>query len=133
MTTRLVSPYVPTITLGIPASEEAPGVGEAKVVVPASVERGSMIYVRALLAHPMDTGFFRTADGTPIPAYFVNDVTVTYGSERIAHFTWTSGISRDPFVTFPLTASREAPVTVVWKDNKGAVYQNTADVKFTAS
>ena len=28
---------------------------------------------------------------------------------------------------------RTAPVTVVWKDNKGAVYQNTANIKFTAS
>lgn len=110
-----------------------PGVGEAKVLIPVTVERNSVTYVRALLAHPMDTGFYRTADGDPIPAYFVHDVTITYGDERVAHFTWTTGISRDPFVSFPLQATREAPVTVVWKDNKGGVYTQSAALKFATS
>ncbi len=108
-------------------------IGDAKVIVPATVERDSITYVRALLAHPMDTGFFRDAAGNPIPAYFVNAVTVRYGGEQVAHFTWTSGISRDPFVTLPLKATHEGPVTVEWKDNKGGVYHATADIKFTAS
>ena len=108
----------------------ASGVGEARVLVPATVEKDSAAYVRALITHPMDTGFFRDADGHPIPPYFIQQVTVTYGGEPAAHFTWTSGISRDPFVTFALKATREAPVTVVWKDNRGAVYTQSAALKF---
>lgn len=107
-----------------------PGVGEAKILLPARVERDAVIDVRALLAHPMDTGFFRDKDGNPVPPYFVTEVTVTYGGEPVARFEWTSGISRDPFVRFPLRASREAPIQIVWKDNHGGVYQQTAGVKF---
>jgi hypothetical protein len=44
----------------------------------------------------MDTGFFRTAEGKPIPAWFIKDVVITYGDEQVARFTWTSGVSRDP-------------------------------------
>jgi sulfur-oxidizing protein SoxZ len=110
-----------------------PTIGEAKVLLPLTVERNAVTYVRALVSHPMDTGFYRDADGNPIPAYFVNDVTVTYGDEHVAHFTWTTGISRDPYVSFPLKATREAPVKVVWKDNKGGVYSQSADLKFTAT
>lgn len=117
------------LTMAIPGTA-LPGVGEGRVLLPTAVRRDSVMDVRILLAHPMDTGFFRTAEGTPIPAYFVNEVTVTYGGEQVAHFEWTSGISRDPFVRFPLRALREAAVQVVWKDNKGGVYQQTADVKF---
>jgi sulfur-oxidizing protein SoxZ len=118
----------PALTFAMPASPSA--VGEAKILLPLSVARNAVIDVRALLVHPMDTGFFRDASGTPIPAYFVNAVTVLYGGEQVARFEWTSGISRDPFVRFPLRATREAPVQVVWKDNKGGVYQQSADVKF---
>lgn len=110
-----------------------PGVGEARVLVPATVEKDSVAYVRALVAHPMDTGFFRDAEGHPIPAYFIHNVTVTYGGEPAAHFTWTTGMSRDPFVTFALKATREAPVTVVWTDNHGAVYTQSAALKFATS
>jgi sulfur-oxidizing protein SoxZ len=118
----------PALTFAMPASPSA--VGEAKILLPLSVARDAVIDVRALLVHPMDTGFFRDADGNPIPAYFVNAVTVSYGGAEVARFEWTSGISRDPFVRFPLRASREAPVQVTWKDNKGGVYQQSVDVKF---
>jgi sulfur-oxidizing protein SoxZ len=104
--------------------------GDARVLVPVSVKQDDIIYVRAIIEHPMDTGFFRTAEGQPIPAYFINDVTVTYGDETIAHFEWTSGVSRDPSVTFPLKTTREATVAVTWKDNKGGVYHQSADVRF---
>jgi sulfur-oxidizing protein SoxZ len=119
----------PTLTFTMPGGAPS-AVGEAKILLPLSVARDAVIDVRALLVHPMDTGLFRDAQGIPIPAYFVSAVTVTYGGEQVARFEWTTGISRDPFVRFPLRASREATVQVVWKDNKGGVYQQAVDVKF---
>lgn len=105
--------------------------GDARVLLPQSVKSGDVIYVRAIIEHPMDTGFFRTSEGQPIPAFFIHYVTVMYGDEQIAHFEWTSGVSRDPSVTFPVRATKEAPVTVIWKDNKGGVYHQTVDVRFS--
>jgi sulfur-oxidizing protein SoxZ len=105
-------------------------IGDGKILIPQAPKKGSVIYVRALLEHPEDTGFFRTAEGAPIPAYFVQSVVVKYGDEQVATFSWTSGISRDPSVTFPLRVTHEAPVTITWTDNKGGVYTHSADVKF---
>jgi sulfur-oxidizing protein SoxZ len=81
----------------------------------------------------MDTGFFRNADGRPIPAYFIKDVVVTYGDQEIARFTWTSGISRDPIISFMLKADREAPLAMVWTDNQGGVFKQSACIKFAAA
>ena len=106
--------------------------GDARILLPQTIKKDDVIYVRAIIEHPMDTGFFRTAEGQPIPAYFIDDVTVTYGDQTVAHFEWTSGVSRDPSVTFPLHATREAPVNVAWKDNKGGVYHQSADVRFSS-
>ena len=90
-------------------------VGEARIVVPPSAAAGSVIYVRALVSHPMHTGLFRDAAGVPIAAWFIREVVVSYGDEEVARFEWTSGISRDPFVTFPLRATRTAPRTLAAK------------------
>lgn len=105
--------------------------GDARVLLPPAIKNGDIVYVRAIIEHPMDTGFFRTADGQPIPAFFINEVTITYGDRTVGHFEWTSGVSRDPSVTFPLKATREAPVTVTWKDNTGGIYHQTVDVRFS--
>ena len=89
--------------------------------------------MNAIVSHPMDTGFFRDADGQPIPAYFIRDVVVTYGGEEIARFTWTSGVSRDPVISFTLKADREAPLAMVWTDNRGGVFKQSADIKFVSA
>jgi sulfur-oxidizing protein SoxZ len=106
------------------------GLGAARVLVPTTIHQGDVIDVRALVEHPMHTGLFRDPDGHPIPAHFINDVSVTYGEREVAHFVWTSGVSRDPFVQFSLRADREAELRFTWKDNRGGVYQQAVDLKF---
>jgi sulfur-oxidizing protein SoxZ len=107
--------------------------GEARIRIPDRIARGDLIIVNAIVSHPMDTGFFRTADGQPIPAFFIKDVVVTYGGEQVARFEWTSGVSKDPVVSFTLTADKEGPLTMVWTDNKGGVYRQTANVAFASA
>jgi sulfur-oxidizing protein SoxZ len=107
--------------------------GEARIRIPNRIARGEVITVNAIIAHPMDTGFFRTAQGEPIPAYFIKDVVVTYGETEVARFEWTSGISRDPVISFTLRADREAPLTMVWSDNQGGVFRQTATIAFASA
>jgi sulfur-oxidizing protein SoxZ len=108
-------------------------IGDARIRIPDRIARGDVITVNAIVSHPMDTGFFRTADGKPIPAFFIKDVVVTYGDEQVARFEWTSGVSKDPIVSFSLRADREAPLTIVWTDTKGGVYRQSVNVAFAAA
>jgi sulfur-oxidizing protein SoxZ len=110
-----------------------PGIGDARIRLPDRIAKGDVITVNSIVSHPMDTGFFRTREGDPIPAYFVNEVVITYGGDEVARFEWTSGISRDPVVSFTLRADREAPLAMTWKDNKGGVYSQSADIAFTTA
>jgi sulfur-oxidizing protein SoxZ len=108
-------------------------IGDARIRSPDRIARGDLIIVNAIVSHPMDTGFFRTADGQPIPAFFIKDVVVTYGEEQVARFAWTSGVSKDPIVSFTLKADKEAPLTMVWTDTKGGVYKRTVDIAFASA
>jgi sulfur-oxidizing protein SoxZ len=108
-------------------------VGEARIRVPDQIKRGDLITVNSIISHPMDTGFFRTAAGDPIPAYFIKQVVVTYGAQEVARFEWTSGISRDPVVSFTLKADKEAPLTMIWTDNQGAVFRQSVLISFVSA
>jgi sulfur-oxidizing protein SoxZ len=108
-------------------------IGEARIRVPDRVSRGDLITVNSIISHPMDTGFFRDAEGDPIPAHFIKQVVVTYGDQEVARFEWTSGISRDPVVSFTLKADREAPLTLVWTDNKGASFKHSVGISFASA
>ena len=105
-------------------------IGEARIRIPDQIRQGDLITVNAIISHPMDTGFFRTVEGNPIPAYFINDVVVTYGEQEVARFERTSGISRDPLVSFTLKADKEAPLRMVWSDNKGAIFKQSVHISF---
>jgi thiosulfate oxidation carrier complex protein SoxZ len=108
-------------------------IGDARIRVPDRITKGEVIVANAIISHPMDTGFFRTAEGQPIPAYFIKSVVVTYGEQEIARFEWTSGVSRDPIISFTLKADREAPLAMVWTDNKGGVFKQTAAIAFASA
>ena len=71
-------------------------IGEARIRVPSRIQKGDIIAVSAIVQHPMDTGFFRSADGQPIPAYFIKDVTVTYAGQQVAHFMLDVGYQPGP-------------------------------------
>jgi sulfur-oxidizing protein SoxZ len=108
-------------------------IGEARIKVPNRITRGEVIIVNSIISHPMDTGFFRNAEGDPIPAYFIKEVVVTYGEQEVARFEWTSGISRDPVVSFTVKADKEAPLTMVWTDNKGAAFKQSVGISFASA
>jgi sulfur-oxidizing protein SoxZ len=108
-------------------------IGEARIKVPNRITRGEVIVVNSIISHPMDTGFFRNADGDSIPAYFIKEVVVTYGEQEVARFEWTSGISRDPVVSFTVKADKEAPLTMIWTDNKGAAFKHSVGINFASA
>ena len=109
-----------------------PDIGTTRIAVPERIQQGDVIRVLVVIQHPMDTGFFRDANANIIPAWFISDVRVRYGDEEIARFEWTSGISRDPMVSFPLRAEKEATLSVLSRDNKGGVYSGSVDITFAA-
>lgn len=104
--------------------------GDPRILLPPGIQKDTVIYVRALVSHPMYTGMSRDEQGALIREYYIKTVEVTYGGQRVARFEWTSGISRDPYVAFPLRATHEGPLHIAWTDTRGKVYTQTAAIAF---
>ena len=110
-----------------------PETGKTRIVVPERIQKGDTIRVQVLVQHPMDTGFFRDANANIIPPWFIKDVVVRYGDQEVATFEWTSGISKDPMVSFQLKADKEALLTFVTRDNRGSEFSGSAEIKFATT
>jgi len=55
----------------------AKGIGKIKIRLPRRYHKGDVIPVKALITHPMETGFRKNKKtGKRIPAYYINDVSV---------------------------------------------------------
>jgi sulfur-oxidizing protein SoxZ len=110
-----------------------PETGKTKIVLPERIQRGEEIRVQVAIQHPMDTGFFRDANANIIPAWFIKDVRVDFEGTEVASFEWTSGISRDPMISFRLRAEREGHLTVTSRDNRDSEFTGSAEIRFAAS
>jgi sulfur-oxidizing protein SoxZ len=76
--------------------------------------------VKALMAHPMETGQRKGPDGQPVPAHFINEVTAMHNDKVVLSAAWGAAVSQNPFLNFKFKGGSPGDKVVVsWKDNKG--------------
>ena len=107
--------------------------GKTKIVLPERITQGEEFRVQIAIQHPMDTGFFRDANANFIPAWFIKDVRVEFEGAEVARFEWTSGISRDPMISFRFRADREGSLLVTSRDNRDSEFRGSAEIRFAAT
>ena len=100
----------------VPATPAAPSPMRLR-----AVRDGDRVVVKVLMAHPMETGLARDAEGQLIPAWFIQQVDVRLDGEVLLQADWGPAISRNPFLEFELQGvAAGALLQVRWLDNRGA-------------
>lgn len=106
--------------------------------IPELVKRGrirpdEIIHVQLKIRHPNRTGLVYR-DGKFIQAsepFYLKDLEVYYGAERVSRFVLTSALSDDPFITFRLRARREGLLRIVLANNRGQRFEATHQIRFS--
>jgi sulfur-oxidizing protein SoxZ len=82
--------------------------------------REGLTIVRAIIRHPMETGFARDpASGAPIPMHFIREVTCSHGDEVVLRCQWSRAVSRNPYLSFEFTGARPGDsLAISWRDNR---------------
>jgi sulfur-oxidizing protein SoxZ len=76
--------------------------------------------IRVLMSHPMETGLRKGPDGKPIPAHFIQNVTVKVNGKTVVEGQISQAISRNPVFSFRVKGgSKGDKVEISWLDNKG--------------
>ena len=82
--------------------------------------QGDGAVVRVLMAHEMETGQRKNADGKLIPAWHITQVTAALNGKTVLTADWGTAISKNPFTQFTVKGAKAGDkITVTWVDNHG--------------
>ena len=81
---------------------------------------GDVVEVKILMSHIMETGQRKNQAGEPIPAHFIQLVTVTYKERTVLSAQWGPAVSANPFLSFKFKGGQKGDkLKVTWTDNTG--------------
>lgn len=93
----------------------------ARVSMPAQAARGEILEIKALIRHPMETGYRVDSRGQPIRRHIVQRFTVAYDGEEVFRMDLTQGVAANPFIAFSTVATRTGELVFAWEDDRGDV------------
>ena len=81
---------------------------------------GDEVEVKVLMAHEMETGQRKAADGSTVPAWFIQTVAARCNDKQVLQASWGPSVSKNPFLSFQFKGGSVGDtVEVTWTDNKG--------------
>jgi sulfur-oxidizing protein SoxZ len=100
----------------------------ALINVPAKVKRGDIVEIKALIAHPMETGYRHDIKGEPIPRDIIKSFACSYNGEDVFRAELFPAIAANPFLAFTLIARESGILTFSWTDDHGETEVRTAPI-----
>ena len=118
----------------LPARVAKDRIGNPLLRLPGSFKVGEVIEVRTKIDHPSDTGLTFN-DGKFVlerPEFFVKQMRVSFDGQLISDFRLTSAVSPNPLIRFPLKATRQGALKVVFVNNRGQQWEVSRIIRPTA-
>lgn len=93
--------------------------------------QGGITTVRALLTHPMESGFRKDSEtGETIPAHFIQELVCKWKDEVVLTAHWTGAVSQNPYLSFRFAGGEPGdPIEISWTDNLGQSESGTATIR----
>jgi sulfur-oxidizing protein SoxZ len=105
--------------------------GNTRVKMPERAKRGEQVEIRAMIQHPMESGFRPDNVGRTIPRNIVESFTCTYGGSQIFRAKLHPAVSTNPYLSFYVVATHSADLVFTWNDDHGGVATHTAHLEVT--
>ena len=107
------------------------------ITVPTTAKAGEIIEIKALVQHPMETGYRRSSDGDMLPrdlirtftCHFVAGPTVAIAEEAgelVFAATFHAAVAANPYLSFNFRATASGTRVLVWNGDKGLAQRETA-------
>lgn len=88
--------------------------------------RGDIVTLKAIIGHPMETGYRRTEEGAAIPRNIITRFSCRYDGEEVFACDLFPAIAANPLIGFTTVATRTGPVTFTWTGENGFSHSETA-------
>jgi sulfur-oxidizing protein SoxZ len=97
----------------------------ALITMPSTAKRGEIIEIRALISHPMETGYRPGADGKILPRDIIRRFTCQYNREQVFAAELYQAISANPYLAFYTVATESGKLVLLWEGDKGFTHTET--------
>ena len=84
------------------------------VNAPKTAKKGDTVEIKALIMHPMETGFRPGTSGRMIPRNIIEHFSAAWNGEEIFRMTFSPAIAANPFVSFFTVVRDSGTVVLRW-------------------
>jgi len=99
--------------------------------LPRTARRGEVIQIRALIQHPMESGYRPGASGEVLPRDILHRFTCTYDGEVVFSAAFSPAIAANPFLSFTTVAITSGAVILHWEGDNGFSQTETRLIEVT--
>ena len=90
-----------------------------RIAAPKRARKGEVIELKALIQHPMETGYRRDQLGRQIPRFIIKTFECHYAGRRIFKAEFFPAVAANPFLSFFTTAAETGTLEFRWTDQDG--------------
>ncbi len=109
------------------------------ITVPQTARVGEIIEIKALVQHPMETGYRRSSDGDMLPRDLIRTFTCRFvggasaespsdSGELVFAATFHAAVAANPYLSFNFRAASSGTLVFVWEGDKGFAQRETASL-----
>jgi sulfur-oxidizing protein SoxZ len=103
----------------------------ALIHMPATARRDDVIEIRALIGHPMETGYRPGPDGKPLPRDILTHFSCRYNGEEVFSAELHPAVSANPYIAFYTVAAASGTLEFTWTGDQG--FTQTERVQITVA
>ena len=86
---------------------------------PKTARKGELVEIKALVLHPMESGFRAGTNGRIIPRNIIQRFTASWNGKELLDMNMSPAIAANPFVSFFAVASESGRVVMRWTGDNG--------------
>jgi len=101
------------------------------ITLPPVLRAGEPFEVQVLIAHPMETGHRRDADGRLLPRDILNHFEVQLDGSTVFEADLFPAIAANPYLAFTLVAQRSGTLSLRWRGDNGFAHIETVAVNLS--
>ena len=94
-------------------------------------KKGDIVEVKALVAHVMENGLRKDAQGQTIPRKILNKFTCTVAGKPVFQADFEPAVSANPYIQFKFRAAESGPVVLTWTDDDGSTIVGEEQITVT--
>ncbi len=98
------------------------------VNAPKTAKRGEIVEIKALILHPMETGFRPGTNGTIVPRNIIELFTATWNGTEIFRMEMSPAVAVNPFVTFYARATDSGTIGLRWSGDEGLLVEESVAI-----